>query len=154
VPDRVVFDCNVFVQSLISPRGPAGACVDAAVSRRIQVFASEHVLAEVQDVTERSDLVRRFRLTAERIEKFMDRLRGVVTLVDEVPHVFTYPRDPKDEHYVDLAIAVGARLVVSRDRDLLALADPKDPAGRDFQARFPAISVITPIELLAALDRP
>jgi predicted nucleic acid-binding protein len=99
-------------------------------------------------------LVRRFRLTAERIEKFMDRLRGVVTLVDEVPHVFTYPRDPKDEHYVDLAIAVGARLVVSRDRDLLALADPKDPAGRDFQARFPAISVITPIELLAALDRP
>ncbi len=81
-------------------------------------------------------------------------MRAAGTLIDPVPNVFSYPRDPKDEHYVDLAIAASATLVVSRDKDLLALADPATVEGQDFAARFPAINIVTPVEMLARLAAP
>ena len=154
MPVSVVFDCNVYFQALISPAGPAGSRLQAAGGKQLALFLTERILAELRDVCTRPIIAANFGITEARLKTYERLLKSRATIIDDVPHVFTYPRDPKDEHYVDLAIAVGARLVVSRDRDLLALADPKDPAGRDFQARFPAISGITPIELLAALDRP
>ena len=42
-------------------------------------------------------------------------------MVGDVPPVFTYDRDPKDEKYVNLAIAGNASFIVSRDKDLLDL---------------------------------
>lgn len=117
------------------------------------MFVSPAILAEIEDVARRPHLVQRFRLTERKLEEFLMMIRSFIQLIDDVPHVFTYDRDPKDEHYVDLAIATGSELVVSRDRDLLALADPNDPAGRDFMARYPAIHILTPVEMVARLGR-
>jgi putative PIN family toxin of toxin-antitoxin system len=151
VKDRVVFDCNVFVQTLISPSGPAAVCVDSALQRRVELFLSEKVLAELRDVASRPHLVSRFHLNSSKVEAFIAKITEKATLVDAVPHVFSFDRDPKDEHYIDLAIATGSQLIVSRDKDLLALNDPLDPDGRRFRARFPAIAVLTPVDLLARL---
>ena len=74
------------------------------------------------------------------------------TFVDVVPHVFDFPRDPKDAHYVDLAVAASAKLIVSRDKDLLSLADESTPEGQDFKARFPGIAILTPPAMLQMLD--
>jgi putative PIN family toxin of toxin-antitoxin system len=149
----VVFDCNVYFQALISPGGPAGSCLQA-VGKGLSLFLTERILAELRDVCTRPIISAKFGITEARLQTYEQLLKSTATIIDDVPHVFTYPRDPKDEHYVDLAIAVGAQLVVSRDRDLLALADANDPAGRDFQARFPGISIVTPTELLAKLSLP
>jgi predicted nucleic acid-binding protein len=65
---------------------------------------------------------------------------------------FEFPRDPKDARYVDLALAAQAKLIVSRDLDLLFLGDPSTPEGRDFQARFPDVEILTPTELLRLLN--
>ena len=75
---RVVFDCNVYVQALISPGGPAGECVDAASKRKVLVFASEVIFSEVEDVAQRPHLVQRFGLTGEKIKEFMTRIRAFV----------------------------------------------------------------------------
>lgn len=152
MPDRVVFDCNVFVQALISPTGPSAACVGAGLSQQITVYSTEYVLSEVRRVAARPKLVQRFGLTAEKTERFIAKLLSSITLVEEVPHVFSYDRDPKDEHYIDLAIATDSELVVSRDKDLLARSVPSDPAGQNFMARFPNIAVTTPVDLLARLE--
>lgn len=48
-PLRVVFDCNIFVQSLLSPIGPAGACVQHALDRHIELFLSQYILDELND---------------------------------------------------------------------------------------------------------
>ena len=69
------------------------------------------------------------------------------TSINNVPCVFAYPRDPKDEPYINLMIAADAEYLTSRDNDLLDLM--KDP---DFTARFPGIRVIDPASLLREIE--
>ena len=47
--ERVVFDCNIYFQALISPNGPAGACLTAAQQGRLQLFVTEHVIQELTE---------------------------------------------------------------------------------------------------------
>lgn len=151
LPDRVVFDCNVFVQALISPSGPASACVRSALSNEVKLFFSEYILEELRDVAAREPLPSRFNLTNEKVETFISLLRGNAILLDNIPHVFTYPRDPDDEHYVDLAAACNAHLIASRDRDLLALNDVSTETGKQFRLQFPDLLIMTPDQLLARI---
>jgi putative PIN family toxin of toxin-antitoxin system len=127
VAERVVFDCNVYLQALISARGPAAACFDAARSGRVSLFYSDFVLDELRDVALRPRLVERFRITQEAVEMFIELSQKAGVYLARVPEVFRYDRDPKDAHYVDLAIASSAQLVVSRDRDLLSLNSKETP---------------------------
>jgi predicted nucleic acid-binding protein len=55
-------------------------------------------------------------------------------------------RDPKDERYLNLAIAVGARYLVSRDTDLLDLM--KD---QPFRNQFPHLNILDPTAFLQAM---
>lgn len=148
---RVVFDCNVYFQALISPTGPAGECVDAVKRGELSLFTSERVVDELRDICRRPHLVKQFALTDIRVNRFLDDIRKLATIVDDVPHVFDYPRDPNDEHYVDLAVAVQAQLIVSRDKDLLALQNTETEDGKAFRERFPDIHVLTPTELIQLL---
>jgi uncharacterized protein len=150
---RVVFDCNVYFQAIISRNGPASLCFSAAQDRRLQLFASSRIIEELEDVCLRPHISRRFRLTESRVAAFVAEIEIAATFVGDVPRVFDFARDPDDSHYVDLAVASRARLIVSRDRDLLALNDPHDSDGCEFQRRFPDVSIVTPVELLADLRR-
>lgn len=151
-PERVVFDCNIFFQALISPSGPAGQALDAVVDGSCLLFVSEFIFDELKDITSRPHLVARFSLTAERVALFLESIAEIATALVDVPAVFELPRDPKDARYVDLALAAQAKLIVSRDLDLLSLTDPSTPEGRDFRARFPDIEILTPTELLRLLN--
>jgi putative PIN family toxin of toxin-antitoxin system len=151
VRQRVVFDCNVYFQALISRNGPAARCFSAVQDGRLELFTSPRVVEELRDVCLRPHIARRFRLSDARVAAFVAEIELVAKLMNEVPHVFDFTRDPDDSHYVDLAIASQARLIVSRDRDLLVLNDPHDPDGSEFQRRYPEISIVTPVELLTFL---
>ena len=153
LPERVVFDCGVFFQALIAPGGPAGKCLASARDGDLLLFVSNYVLAELRDVCARPHLVRRFRLSESRVDAFVAQIADIATFVDVVPHVFEYPRDPDDEHYVDLAVASRARLIVSRDNDLLALEDPNNADGQSFHRRFPDLTILTPEDMLKQLDQ-
>jgi putative PIN family toxin of toxin-antitoxin system len=146
--ERVVFDCNVYFQALIAPAGPAGKCLEAAEKLTFTLYCSEYIMEELLDVCGRPLLIQRFKFTEDRVERFNYRIRKTATLIDDVPHVFAYPRDPNDEHYVDLAAACQAHLIASRDRDLLSLNDQTTEAGRQFKHRFPELLIMTPDELL------
>jgi predicted nucleic acid-binding protein len=65
--------------------------------------------------------------------------------------VFAYTRDPDDAHYVNLALAAGADVIVSRDRDLLDLVAANRPESVEFRRRFPALQILTPEEVLRRL---
>jgi predicted nucleic acid-binding protein len=61
------------------------------------------------------------------------------------------PHDPDDAPYVDLALAVGATSLVSRDSDLLDLMDDTNAAGRELRRRYPSFHVMTPPALAGLL---
>jgi predicted nucleic acid-binding protein len=46
---RVVYDCNIFVQSLISINGPAGRCVRKAQSGEVSLFVTAFILHEIRE---------------------------------------------------------------------------------------------------------
>jgi predicted nucleic acid-binding protein len=57
--------------------------------------------------------------------------------------VFSCPRDPDDEPYVNLAVAAGARYLVTRDKDLLDLME-----DADFRRRFATLAILDPAAFL------
>lgn len=81
-------------------------------------------------MTSRPKLVRRFKIRPERVQVLMDNLPKCGVLVPSVETIWSYERDPDDAHYVNLAITSDARLVVSRDRDLLDLMEDANVDGQ------------------------
>ena len=150
-PARAVFDCNVLLQALLSSTGPAGQLVQAVIGGKVSLFVSQYVLEELRDVASRPKVANKFKLTSDVVERYCGLIISYATLVENVPHVFDFPRDPDDAHYVDLAIAISGTLIVSRDKDLLSLRDAATAEGQDFSARFPQIEILTPSEALIRL---
>jgi putative PIN family toxin of toxin-antitoxin system len=148
VTPRVVFDCMVYIQALANARGPAYACYELVRSGRVTLCVSPAILAEVRDVLNRPKLKRKLpALKPEAIGAFLQDVEARAELLTEVPPAFTLARDPKDEPYLNLAIAAKAEYLVSRDNDLLDLM--ADPA---FQAQHPSLSIVSPPALLGELN--
>lgn len=148
LPIRSVFDCNVHLQAMANPSGPAGACLDQVRAGSIILFLSAPILAELVEVASRPILVRKLSLSPAKTRAFVEELCAYSTLVDSVPPVFNHPMDPKDSMYVNLAAACHAHVITTRDRHLLSLRDVSNPAGLDFMARFASIEILTPVQLL------
>ena len=148
-PARVVFDCNTLLQALSSPRGPAGRCMQLAIDGKVRLFISAAVIAELRGVANRPKLIVKLKLTPERVEEFIEVVETSSTLLEEIPCLFRFDRDPADAHYVNLAIAANAKLIVSRDRDLLDLMDATKADGAGFRLRFPSLMILNPVEFLA-----
>lgn len=133
---RVVLDANV-VFAGVGWRGEAHHCLVAMAQRRIKVFATPEILEEVRA------------LTAERGKKFKHPAQNLlawfgdrVKLVPPAPLGKQRSRDAKDDPYLACALAAGAKVIVTRDDDLLALQKPF------------GIQIMTPRELLAKLAKP
>ena len=145
---RVVFDCNTFLQALAGPEGPAGRCVQLAIDGKVNLFISASVLEELRDVTRRPKVIAKLHLVPDRVEGFFEAIEIAGTLLVGFPEVFAYQRDPDDAHYVNLALAADAKLIVSRDKDLLDLMDSTKPEAAEFQKRFPTLRILNPVGFL------
>jgi putative PIN family toxin of toxin-antitoxin system len=149
---RVVFDSVVFLQAAGRPSGPAAACLVLLSEGRLTLCLCSQVFAEVADILNRPRVRRRFPLlTDERVDRFLLDVRAKATFIDAVPPAFTDARDPDDEPLVNLAVAAGARYLVTWDNDLLDLMGETTPAGSDFRQRFPGLTVLNPVALLRAM---
>jgi putative PIN family toxin of toxin-antitoxin system len=150
---RAVFDCMVFLQEAARDTGPAAASLQQVREGLVELFLSPQLVGEVRDVLTRPRTQQKFPdLTPERVEVFLRDVEGMARMLAEVPGVFTYPRDPKDELYVNLALAAGARYLVTWDHDLLDLMNEQTPEGQDFRGRFPGLIILTPVAFLSALS--
>jgi putative PIN family toxin of toxin-antitoxin system len=150
-PERVVFDCNVYFQAIISAKGPAHRLFLHVTEGRLALYASAYVFDELQELTFDPRVATKYRLERSLLDEFFATIRQYATVIDDVPHVFEFPRDPDDAYYVDLAVAAQAKLIVSRDRDLLSLNDVSTAEGQEFKRRFPDLEILTPTELLKAM---
>ncbi len=145
---KVVFDCNVYLQALANPAGPAGRCVELALRGVVALYVSPFVLDEIRRVTSYPQLIARFKLRPSRVAVLLDNLLKVAVVVPVVAELWRYDRDPDDAHYVNLAVIAGASIVVSRDNDLLDLMDLGRPEAVEFTSKFPSLRILDPVAFL------
>ena len=148
----VVFDCMVFLQAATRESSPSGACFKLAESGEINLYTSEQTLEELGDVLNRPMTANNFpQLTLERVAAFLELVRAVSTTITVVPRTLNIIRDPKDAPYLDLAIAVQATYLVSRDSDLLDLMREETEYGRKFRISHPQLIITEPVSFLAKI---
>jgi predicted nucleic acid-binding protein len=148
-PHRAVFDCVVFAQFLISPRGPATHCFEQVRRGRVQLFANTYIIHEILALPLK--IPRRYGITLEDAVELADEVREIATIVDDAPSVYVHPVDPSDSTYIDLALATASKLIISRDRHLLNLMDAKRPDGKHFRSIFPQLVIMPPHEFAKQL---
>jgi len=148
-PLCVVFDCMVFVQAVANRNSVAARALKLMETDEIKVFVSKQILTEIRDVLTRSKLRQALPgITDTTVEALFIQLERKSYFAADVPKAFEYPRDPKDEPYIDLAAAVDADYIVSRDSDLLDLMTGHSNDCKKFRQRFRKLKVIEPIDLL------
>ena len=117
----------------------------------MRLFVTPLMLAEIRRLPDHPKLQRFAAFTPERVERFIEELLDTSELLSNTPASFSYPRDPDDAHYVDVAIRTEAMLVVSNDRDLLDLMNDTNEAGRLLRKLHRDFLVLTPPQFLDRL---
>jgi uncharacterized protein len=90
-------------------------------------------------------------LTDQIVDRFLGALEERAIVVSEVPPVFRFDRDPKDEPYINLAIAARASYLVSWDKDILDLANASTPDGERLRRQAPELQIVEPRAFLAEI---
>lgn len=151
---RVVFDCMIYLQAIASESSPAAALLRMMDDSTISLFVSNDILDEVRDVLSRP-LIRQKnpRITDERVDALLTRLAEKGILLESVPKLFSYERDPKDEKYINLAVEADAAYLVSRDSDLLDLMREDLAGSKDFRQQFPTLTILNPVAFLRQMEK-
>ena len=113
----IVLDASTLVSATFSSKGVPARAVRHALHED-QVAVSEAVMAELLDVLDRPRVARFLDpgLRAELLWQ-LDNLGVPFAPTESVADC----RDPKDDKYLELALAAGADIIVSGDADLLVL---------------------------------
>jgi putative PIN family toxin of toxin-antitoxin system len=153
-PTRAVYDCMIFLQAASRPDRVHGT-FRLVREGAVKLIVSAQIVNEVRDVLTRPEVRAKFpALTPEHVGAFLNDILSVALTVDDVPAVFTLPRDPKDEPYVNLAIrAQASYLVTWNDRHLTYLMRQDTAEGREFSNRFPNIKIVDPPTFVREIEQ-
>jgi len=135
---RAVIDTGVFVSALIRPQGTTGAALKALRDGRFSVLYSTNTLVEIIDVLGRDKFRIKYHIHPDDITALVNliRLRGELVIPTQK---VTACRDPKDDKFLEAALASDADCLVSGDFDLLDMVS------------FENIPILRPAEFLARL---
>jgi len=141
---RAVLDTGVLVSALIRRQGTTGDVLRALRDGRFIAVYSTDILVEIIDVLGRPALRAKYHIEPDDISVAINLIRLRGDLVVPARKVAASPpgtmcRDPKDDKFLEAALAGGADCIVSGDADLLDLAPFED------------IPILRPAEFLARL---
>lgn len=152
-PLRAVFDCMIFLQAVANDESPAAELLRLVDADKITLFVSDQVLTKIEDVLARPKVREKpSRITDLSVQALLRRLNRKAVLIVNVPNEFRYARDPKDEKYINLALAARAAYLVSRDKDLLDLMNDQTETGKQFMLKFPSLKIVAPQILLTRIE--
>ena len=136
---RAVVDTNVLVRAVIKPSGSVGPVLQRLRRRDYTLLISRATLDEAVEVLHRPRLRVKYGLSDQALRAIIRLivLRGELIRPDQ--HIAVC-RDPKDDKFLEVAVAGRADVIVSGDDDLLVL----DP--------FQGIPIITPARFLTMLE--
>ena len=122
---KVVFDTGVILQGALSDTGPAGRCLRLLDDAAVEAYINPALRSEYETVLTRDSLRMRFSaLTQQRIDTALLRFDTEAKMVAlPSPSSVQFPRDPKDEPSLNIAFHTQADFIVTRDNDLLDIAN-------------------------------
>jgi len=137
----------ILLQALGRENGPAGACLALVQANAIDLLLSQDVLDEWRDVLARPEVQRTFPgIVSEQMERLLSGITQVARMTAPRSAPVLVDRDPKDQKYLDLAFAGNASFLVTRDRDLLALA-----SHPQWVQTIPTLQILDPVAFLRAI---
>lgn len=139
---KVVIDTNVFIGACLG-RGAANAALVACLHGRCTPLMGSTLLAEYEDVLGRDGLFERSPLDRAEREELLDIFLSVCQWTRVYYSWRPNLRDEGDNHLVELAVAGGARFIVTRNTLDLAHTE----------LRFPGLDAVTPEQWLEEIDR-
>lgn len=116
---RAVLDVNILVSGLLSRTGAPGRLLALWLGGAFELVISESLLAELASAFAYPKI--REHISREDAVEFIELLRSTASMHADVELPDHVSRDPGDDYLVALATA-SASILVSGDRDLLALA--------------------------------
>ena len=139
MPPRIVVDTSVLTAALLRGRaGESSQVLRLCLQRRCQPILGAKLFCEYESVLGRSALFKDCLLDPAQRTEFLGGLAAVCEWV--TVHYLWRPNlpDEGDNHLIELAVAGGARTIVTHNiRDF-----------RRAELRFPAIAILTPGEFL------
>lgn len=115
---NVVVDASVIASAALKREStPERALIFALTYDAL--YLSEPVVREIQDVLRRPKF--REYITEERLSDILGLMLADAHFVSPTEKVVAC-RDPADDKYLELALAAGAHLIISGDRDLLSMS--------------------------------
>ena len=118
---RVVLDTNAALDWLVFGNPHIQHVVDALEAGRLRWVACAAMRQELAHMLGHSSLARWASDRQAALAHF-DRLAETRAAPATIPHIGLRCRDPDDQVFVDLALAEGARWLLTHDRALLKLA--------------------------------
>ena len=116
-----MLDTNVVVAALMWS-GPPRQLLQAARERRVELFTSTPLLAELTDVLARPKFAPKIAASLLSADELVERYAALATVVRPATIPRTAP-DPDDDLVIATALAAKAELVVTGDHALLTVAD-------------------------------
>jgi len=136
---RAVVDTNILVRAVLKPTGTVGPVLLRLRQGEYTLLYAQPLLEELTDVLNRPRIRRKYRLSRSDIEAVI----GLILLRGEAvtpTRRIAVCRDPRDDKFLEVAVAGKADVLVSGDRDLLVLHP------------FVGIPILPPAPFLQMLD--
>lgn len=117
---RVVIDTGVLVSALIRPQGTMGEILRTLRDGRFTPIYSTPMVMEIIDVLSRPKFRAKYHIRPDDMNALVNllRLRGELVIPEKE---ITACRDPKDNKFLEAALAGEADAIVTGDDDLLVL---------------------------------
>jgi uncharacterized protein len=137
---RAVVDTNIIIRATIKPTGTVGPVLARLRAADFVSVYSEPLLDELIAKLALPRIRIKYHLDFETVEALIALIALRGELVQPIRRIHIC-RDPKDDMFIEAAIAGAARLIVTGDEDLLVLK------------QFEGIRIVTPRVFLSSLDR-
>lgn len=120
---RVVLDTQILLRGAVAKTGSLTARIyDAWRDGSFTLLLSEPVLAEIENVLHRPEVLQKLHLNPIEAQALVALLRRRASLVTPTTTI-RRSRDPADDKFLECAIAGQANYIVSADTDLLSLSE-------------------------------
>ncbi len=137
---KAVLDTNVLVSALLSAGGIPNQVLRQA-GLTYQLFASDKILEEAEEVLRRPRIRERGQLTEDKIREFLAILQTVADIVPDPPSLQVIEDDPDDNIILGCALGAQADYLVTGDMHLKRLGS------------YEGIRIVSPSEFLTIIKR-